>query len=385
MFWDDDFNQDTTLTFGLIEVTNPLMNKIQTGLDTLSFVLNNGSSAWMSEVNPDTTLDSILYFFTGDVNASGTKVKEDGFSGTTDFDSEVESSDGYINVNGTTFYRWGNNPPNTWLNRIATRHFDVTLSLPQDSTVRVQSGNEIVVPLTIRPKEGNKIAGFEFEIKFNEKELKFIDMKTDVLPGPWFTYVNVHEPVGDWRRVSFGGMDYSPTNAPERYYIDEPINGIELIFEAEFPDAEWTSAPIEFVGKHAAGNPSGDDLLMDRQDGEVLVWNKYWAFGGDEPGDDDIAYNYPNPFVNTTTFQFFMDKQESAKLYILNSNGQYIGTLLDEVVDKGIHTFSFDNRPSVWLPEVSVYQSHMELEPGVYIFVLETKNRIRSNKFTIVK
>ena len=142
---------------------------------------------------------------------------------------------------------------------------------------------------------------------------------------------------------------------------------------------------IEFVGKHAAGNPSGDDLLMDRQDGEVLVWNQYWAFGGDEPGDDDIAYNYPNPFVNTTTFQFFMDKQESAKLYILNSNGQYIGTLLDEVVDKGIHTFSFDNRPSVWLPEVSVYQSHMELEPGVYIFVLETKNRIRSNKFTIVK
>ena len=208
-------------------------------------------------------------------------------------------------------------------------------------------------------------------------------MKTDVLRRCWFTYVNVHEPVGDWRRVSFGGMDYSPTNAPERYYIDEPINGIELIFEAEFPDAEWTSAPIEFVGKHA-GNPSGDDLLMDRQDGEVLVWNKYWAFGGDEPENDDIAYNYPNPFVNTTTFQFFMDKQES-KIYILNSNGQYIGTLLDEVVDKGIHTFSFDNRPSVWLPEVSVYQRHMELEPGVYIFVLETKNRIRSNKFTIVK
>ena len=94
------------------------------------------------------------------------------------------------------------------------------------------------------------------------------------------------------------------------------------------------------------------------------------GFGGDEPGDDDIAYNYLNPFVNTTTFQFFMDKQESAKLYILNSNGQYIGTLLDEVVDKGIHTFSFDNRPSVWLPEVSVYQEHMELEPRCLYFCL---------------
>ena len=42
-------------------------------------------------------------------------------------------------------------------------------------------------------------------------------MKTDVYR--WFTYVNVHEPVGDWRRVSFGGMDYHES-APERYYID---------------------------------------------------------------------------------------------------------------------------------------------------------------------
>ena len=84
-------------------------------------------------------------------------------------------------------------------------------------------------------------------------------------------------------------------------------------------------------------------------------------------------------------FDKIMEKQEQAKIYILNSNGQYIGTLLDEVVDKGIHTFSFDNKPGSWLPEVSVYHEQMELEPGVYIFVLESKNRIRSNKFTIVK
>ena len=104
VFWDDDFKQDTTLNFGLIEVTNPLMNTIQTGLDTLSFVLYNGSSAWMSEVNPDTTLDSILYFFTGDVNASGTKVKENGFSNGTSFDASPAGQDGYIDVNGTTYY-----------------------------------------------------------------------------------------------------------------------------------------------------------------------------------------------------------------------------------------------------------------------------------------
>ena len=392
--WDDSIDQhiDTTankgLQFGAIEVMSPLMNEIQTGLDTLSVVLGAGNSSWLSEDLKDVEIDDIIYFFTGDINKSGTKVKEAEFHEQTDFDVlSPEDSDGYINVNGSTFYRWGNSqPPSSWsLGRIMEDHFDVELYLPRDSTVRVESGNQIVVPLTIDPLWGNDIAGFEFEVTFNEKELKFIDMRTDVLPGPWMTYIHVHEPVGDWRKVSFGGMDYSPGNAPEQYWIDETIAGVEFIFEAAFPDAEWTSAPINFVGKYSAGDPSGNDLLVNRQNGKVLVWNKFWAFGGGEPGNDDIAYNYPNPFSHTTTFQFYMGSREQAKIYILNSNGQYIGTLLDEVVDKGIHTFDFSNMPGAWLPEVSVYQRHMELEPGVYIFVLETKNRIRSNKFTIVK
>jgi hypothetical protein len=124
---------------------------------------------------------------------------------------------------------------------------------------------------------------------------------------------------------------------------------------------------------------------MERSDGMVLVWNKYWAFGGGEPQDDDITYNYPNPFKETTRFQFYLDKRENVKLYILNSNGQYMGTLLDEEVESGIHTFDFNNQPSVWLPEVSVYQEHQPLEPGVYIFVLQTDKRIKANKFTVVK
>ena len=44
--------------------------------------------------------------------------------------------------------------------------------------------------------------------------------------------------------------------------------------------------PLNFVGKYA-GNPNGDDLIMDRQDGNIRIWNKYWAFGGGEPTEDD--------------------------------------------------------------------------------------------------
>ena len=378
VFNDDDFDQSADLNFGQIEVTNPLMNTIQTGLDTIGVVIGAGSSNYTSDANPDYTIDSLGYFFTGDINNTGTKVKELG-----------ESDDGYINVNGTTYYRWGNSPPTTWANKILLSTPDVFMTLPADSTVRVQSGDQVEVPLTITPEIAKNInvAGFEFEVEFNTNELQFIDMKTGTLPGPWFTYVNVHEvdEIG-YQKVSFGGMDYSPGNAPETYWIDEPITGLKLIFQANFPDTEWTEADVQFVGKGVAGNPSGEDLLVNRESGKVLVWNKYWAFGGGQPDANQITYNYPNPFDESTKFQFYMNNTEHAKIYILNSMGQYVGTLLDEEVSSGIHTFAFDNEPSVWLPdEVSVFQEHQVLEPGVYIFVLETNNRIKSNKFTVIK
>ena len=173
------------------------MDDHQTGLDTLHIVLGNGYSSWApnrtdNDDNPDYLLPDVGYYFTGDINATGTKVKEVGDDGKT---GRGTANDGYIDNEGTTFYRWGGSPPSRQANKImatnATVDADVVLSLPADSTVRVQSGNQIEIPLTITPSEGVLIAGFEFEVEFKVDELEFIDMKTDVLPGPWFTYVNL--------------------------------------------------------------------------------------------------------------------------------------------------------------------------------------------------
>ena len=413
------------LAFGHIETINPLMDDHQTGLDTLHLILGNGYSSWApnrtdNDDNPDYLMPDVGYYFTGDINATGTKVIEVDDSKTGRATTGLGSagapysaaatgtvSDGYIDNEGTTYYRWaGGSVPGRHAQKIndtndesntnnilsGANNFgdfvdgvDVTLSLPADSTVRVQSGNQIEVPLTITPKEGVLIAGFEFEVEFKVDELDFIDMKTDVLPGPWMTYVNVHEVVNGWQRVSFGGINYTPSNSPETYHIENEIVGLKLLFKADFPDTEWTEAPIRFVGKHAAGSPAGRDLSMDRKDGKVMVWNKYWAFGGGKPDGSALTYNYPNPFIDNTTFQFYLDKPEDTKLYILNSMGQRVGTLLDEHILKGLHTFEFTNTATVFLPEVSVYENHKTLEPGVYIFVLQTNTRIKSSKFTVVK
>ena len=102
------------------------------------------------------------------------------------------------------------------------------------------------------------------------------------------------------------------------------------------------------------------------------------AFGGGEPDENELTYNYPNPFKENTRFQFYVEELSDVKLYILNSNGQYVGTLLDESVERVYIHLILVNQPSVWLPEVSVYQEHQTLEPGVYIFVLQTGNKISS-------
>ncbi len=348
IFVDDDLAQETaelTQDAGGVIYLNPLMDDVQTGLDTLSIKLGAGSSTFGDDVNPDylfktddaskqvdiigTSNDSdIAYYFTGDMNLTGLKVDNNGTAITPTLD-------------GTTYYRWGNgSAPDEWARTSSPRTIvenpDVRLSLPADGSVKVQMGNQVVVPLTITPiadqmtGEVNKIAGYEFEVRFKADQLQFLDAQTGLLPGPWMTYLNESEIDEEgYKTISFGSLENSPNNAPIDYYITEEIVGLELVFQSLIsennPD-EWITADLQFVGKYAAGNPNGDDLLMERQSGNIRIWNKYWAFGGGEPGEDELTYIYPNPFIqsehNDINFQFFMESAGDVKISIYNINGQ---------------------------------------------------------------
>ena len=190
---------------------------------------------------------------------------------------------------------------------------DVKLSLPNDGSVKARMGSQVSVPLTIEPYtdlvtgELTKIAGFEFEVRFDTNHLKFIDAQTGLLPGPWMTYLNESE-IDDYgfKTISFGALDNSPNNAPQDYYITEEAIGLELLFESlQLNSAEeFIYADLQFVGKSNAGNPNGDDLIMTRSSGNIRIWNEYWAFGGGEPGEDEMTYVYPNPYKELTLSSF---------------------------------------------------------------------------------
>ena len=431
VFWDDNLNQETevlTQDAGEVIWLNPLMNDVQTGLDTLRVDIGAGTSTFDDpdvttdgDVNPDYTNDEIAYYFTGDMNLTGTKVQETG-----------ENADGYQDAyTGATYYRWDthtvqsdnggttswnqdcvnatcDDAPSAWTyaddnsgnydgsSRTMATTPDVSLSLPADGSVKVQMGNQVVVPLTITPSidafsgEPTKIAGFEFEVRFDSQQLQFIDAQTGLLPGPYLTYLNESEvDENGYITISFGALENSPNNAPEDYYITEEMVGLELVFNStlnENNNQEWTEADLQFVGKANAGNPAGDDLLMERQSGKINIWNKYWAFGGGQPTEDEMTYVFPNPYKDdehsSLNFQFYMAETGQVSISIYNVNGQKVGTLLDEVVSDGMHTYTFSDLPDAFGEGFGGYQ---ELESGVYLFVMETEDRIKSKKFTIIK
>ena len=452
VFWDNDLDQETAeleSDAGGVAWFNPdLMDEVQTGQDTLNVSIGAGTSTFDDpdittdgDVNPDYTNNEIAYYFTGDMNLTGTKVKSGNFSDSDDQDSPTDNditADTNTAVYDTqatsvsTYYRWdthtvqsdngGTNSweqdcvnatcddaPSAWTYTNTNNTYDgssrtintttpnVRLSLPDDGSVKVQMGNQVVVPLTITPiideftGEPTKIAGFEFEVRFDSEQLQFIDAQTGLLPGPWMTYLNESE-VDDYgyKTISFGALDNSPNNAPEDYYITEEMIGLQLVFNSKLNEnnnQEWTEANLQFVGKANAGNPNGDDLIMSRQSGNIRIWNKYWAFGGGQPTEDEITYVYPNPYDssnplhNSINFQFFMEETGQVVISIYNPNGQKVSEILNEEVGEGLQTFTFSDLPN---PSGN-FSGYEDLESGIYIFVMETENKIKSKKFTIIK
>ena len=429
-FWDDDLDQETdvlTQDAGGVIWLNPMMDDVQTGNDTLQVVVLGGTSTFDDpdvttdgDVNPDYTADDVAVYFTGDMNLSGTRVLE-----------TSQGADGYQDAfTGNTYYRWSthtvqngdgdsswnqncvnancDDAPSAWTYTNTNNTYDgssrsvintqgVSLSLPDDGSVKVQMGNQVVVPLTITPSVDEitglptKVAGFEFEVRYKEEQLQFIDAQTGLLPGPWMTYLNESE-IDDegYKIISFGGLDNSPNNAPEDYYITEEMVGLQLIFNSKLNEnnnQEWTEADLQFVGKANAGNPAGDDLFMNRQSGKIRIWNKFWAFGGGQPSEDEMTYVYPNPYNDSEhssiNFQFYMESTGHVMISIYNANGQKVGTILDEVVNDGMHTYTFSDLPDA-IGEGG-FGGYEELDSGIYLFVMETENKIKSKKFTIIK
>jgi hypothetical protein len=84
----------------------------------------------------------------------------------------------------------------------------------------------------------------------------------------------------------------------------------------------------------------------------------------------NLEQNYPNPFNPVTTIKFSIPKQEQIVLKVYDLLGEEVATLVNEVRQAGSYNVSFDGS---------------DLPSGVYVYELETGQKIQSKKMILLK
>lgn len=89
------------------------------------------------------------------------------------------------------------------------------------------------------------------------------------------------------------------------------------------------------------------------------------------PSTFSLDQNFPNPFNNTTTIPYSLEKDENVVFEVYNSAGQKVRTLVNEYQQPGRHSVVFDGK---------------DLSSGQYIFRLKSdESDVRTIRGTLVK
>jgi hypothetical protein len=88
------------------------------------------------------------------------------------------------------------------------------------------------------------------------------------------------------------------------------------------------------------------------------------------PNNIVLYQNYPNPFNPTTKISFYLPQISTVKLRVINILGETVVTLINDELQSGNHSFSFDG-------------SH--LASGIYLFTLESNQLMLSRKMLLLK
>ena len=109
-------------------------------------------------------------------------------------------------------------------------------------------------------------------------------------------------------------------------------------------DTEFHNDGYPFLGWHDTGIEDSDELL-------VMSY--------------ELEQNYPNPFNNQTNIGYAIQDRSKVELGVYNSNGQFVKSLVNEVVNAGMHSATF---------EASKFNS------GIYYYQLRIDGMVKETK-----
>jgi hypothetical protein len=90
----------------------------------------------------------------------------------------------------------------------------------------------------------------------------------------------------------------------------------------------------------------------------------------DSPSQFSLSQNYPNPFNLSTSFVYTIGKKQFVNLTVYDVMGTEIVTLIDEEKPAGTYEIEFDGS---------------ELTSGIYIYVLDTGELMRTKKMILIR
>ena len=87
-------------------------------------------------------------------------------------------------------------------------------------------------------------------------------------------------------------------------------------------------------------------------------------------GSFELKPNYPNPFNPTTVIPFTLSNNGHVRLRVFDLLGREVASLLNEELQRGQHSVSFDAT---------------SLSSGVYVYRLEQNGKVQTRSMTLLK
>ena len=155
----------------------------------------------------------------------------------------------------------------------------------------------------------------------------------------------------------------------DRYILFMPVysnkaGGDSITFRVYDPETEKVrevKGKIPFVSNAILGDPGSPHVITAMPIGDELVPYSFY-----------LNQNYPNPFNSGTTIEYGLPSDEKVKLFVYNTLGQKVLTLVNQNQKAGRYKLNFD-------------ASGKSIASGLYIYYLKAGSFEKRLKFIFIK
>lgn len=231
--------------------------------------------------------------------------------------------------------------------------------------------------------------------------LSAIVLMADLVPEPGFEY-NIVGPeyTGDYIQFASDTLWVTNTGSTEEFSLtlqtSEIPDGWSVMWCHEYEDALCHFPNFPWSFNFMRNTQIGIDFSLGYSNSPGMVeLDLYWesntisevmhfTFQTEDFVDTDsnelpaaatLGQNYPNPFNPETNISFSLASSENANLSIYNLKGELVKNLVNNKLDAGDHTYSWQGRND----------QNNEVPSGVYFYQLKTDTNTITKKMIMMK